>query len=101
MSRHLLRLFAACALFAQTLLLSAPAAAVQRARRVDLIVSGGTVVTMDARRRVIEDGAVAVANGRIVAVGTRAEVARRYAARQVIDASGTAVIRAHQWPHAR
>src|ERR1044071_679770 len=94
MSRHFLRLLVACALVAQAVLPGARAAAavVQRPRRVDLIVSGGTVVTMDARRRVIEDGAVAVANGRIVAVGTRAEVAGRYAARQVIDASGSAVI---------
>jgi 5-methylthioadenosine/S-adenosylhomocysteine deaminase len=70
----------------------AAASARQRARRVDLIVSGGTVVTMDAARRVIEDGAVAVAGGRVVAVGTRAEVAGRYAAREVIDARGRAVI---------
>ena len=40
---------------------------------------------MDARRRVIEDGAVAVAGGRIVAVGARGEVVGRYAAREVID----------------
>src|SRR3712207_1441716 len=92
MSRQLLRLFAACALLAQTLLPSAPAAAVQRPRRVDLIVSGGTVVTMDAQRRVIEDGAVAVASGLVVAVGTRAEVAGRFTAREVVDARGAAVI---------
>ena len=92
MSRHLLRLFVACVLIAQTTLFVAPAAAVQRQRRVDLIVSGGTVVTMDANRRVIEDGAVAVAGGRIVAVGTRAEVTGRYIAREVIDARGAAVI---------
>src|SRR5919199_1928171 len=93
MSRHLLRLFVACVLFAQMILVNpAPAAARQRPRRVDLIVSGGTVVTMDARRRVIEDGAVAVAGGRIVAVGKRGEVVGRYAAREVVDASGRAVI---------
>ena len=40
----------------------------------DLIVSGGTVITMDGARRVIPDGAVAVAGGKIAAVGTRAEV---------------------------
>lgn len=57
-----------------------------------MIVSGGTVVTMDAQRRVIEDGAVAVANGRIVAVGKRSEVVGRFTAREVIDARGAAVI---------
>ncbi|HVF68875.1 MAG TPA: amidohydrolase [Pyrinomonadaceae bacterium] len=68
------------------------ASASQRLRRVDVIVSGGTVVTMDASRRVIEDGAVAVEGGRIVAVGKRADILKRYAAREVIDARGRAVI---------
>ncbi|HEX8559027.1 MAG TPA: amidohydrolase [Pyrinomonadaceae bacterium] len=72
--------------------LAPPAAAAQRPRRVDLIVSGGTVVTMDAGRTVVEDGAVAVAGGRVVAVGRRADVLRRFAAREVIDARGRAVI---------
>jgi 5-methylthioadenosine/S-adenosylhomocysteine deaminase len=47
---------------------------------------------MDASRRVIEDGAVAVAGGRVVAVGKRADVLRGYAAREVVDARGAAVI---------
>jgi 5-methylthioadenosine/S-adenosylhomocysteine deaminase len=80
------------ALLAQIVLPAAPASARQRPRRVDLIVSGGTVVTMDAGRRVIEDGAVAVAGGRVVAVGKRADVLRQFAARQVVDARGRAVI---------
>src|SRR4051794_2155620 len=94
MSRNPLRLLVACILFAQAVLFVAPAsaAAVQRARRVDLVVSGGTVVTMDAQRRVIEDGAVAVADGRIVAVGKRSEVVGRYTARETIDARGGAII---------
>src|SRR5205085_9654717 len=61
-------------------------------KRVDLIVSGGTVVTMDSSRRVIEDGAVAVEGGRVVAVGKRADIVRRYAAREVVDAGGRAVL---------
>jgi 5-methylthioadenosine/S-adenosylhomocysteine deaminase len=74
-------------------LASVPAPAqVRRAVRVDLIVSGGTVVTMDASRRVIEDGAVAVTGGRIVAVGKRTDVLRGYTAREVLDARGRAVI---------
>ena len=94
MSRHPFRTFVACVLISQTILFGLPAAAAasRGARRVDLIVSGGTVVTMDARRRVIEDGAVAVSGGRIVAVGTRGDVAGRYAARETIDARGRAVI---------
>ncbi|HWS53808.1 MAG TPA: amidohydrolase family protein, partial [Pyrinomonadaceae bacterium] len=88
-----LALAAACAALCCSLL--APAAAQRRrgrAERVDLLVSGGTVVTMDAARRVIEDGAVAVRGGRVVAVGRRAELARRYAAAEVVDAAGRAVI---------
>lgn len=77
------------------LILLAPARAQAQRRagaRVDLIVSGGTVVTMDASRRVIEDGAVAIEGGRIVAVGKSGDITRRYAAGEVIDARGRAVI---------
>ena len=41
---------------------------------MDLFISGGTVVTMDAEFRVIEDGAVAVEGDTIAAVGTRADL---------------------------
>ncbi len=59
---------------------------------VDLLVRGGTVVTMDGERRVIEDGAVAVRGGRIVAVGSRADLQAQYTARETIDATGKVVI---------
>lgn len=58
----------------------------------DLLIVGGTVVTMDKTRRVIEDGAVAVKNGEIVKVGTRAEVVRGTRARQTINAGGKVII---------
>jgi 5-methylthioadenosine/S-adenosylhomocysteine deaminase len=91
--RRTTRLLAALALLLHSAFTPGPApAAAQRLKRVDLIVSGGTVVTMDAARAVIEDGAVAVAGGRVVAVGKRADVLRGYAAREVIDARGHAVI---------
>ncbi|HSI89257.1 MAG TPA: amidohydrolase family protein, partial [Pyrinomonadaceae bacterium] len=64
----------------------------QRLEQVDLIISGGTVVTMDAGRRVMEDGAVAVSGGKIVAVGTRAEIAAKYRGKETIDAGGKVVI---------
>ena len=54
----------------------------------DLLVTGATVVTMDADRRIIEDGAVAVKGDAIVALGPRPEIERKYAGTQVINARG-------------
>ncbi|HEY0320210.1 MAG TPA: amidohydrolase [Pyrinomonadaceae bacterium] len=59
---------------------------------MDLIVRGGPFVTMDATRRVIEDGAVAIQGGRIVAIGKRSEIDSKYTARETINAPGKAVI---------
>lgn len=60
--------------------------------RVSLLISGGTVVTMDADARVIDDGAVAIDGTVIVAVGPRADLERRYAPRTTIDARGQVVL---------
>jgi len=86
------RVLLCCVLIAQLSSSALVASPQRRGARVDLIVSGGTVVTMDGGRRVIEDGAVAVRGGRIVAVGRRADIARRFSAPEVIDAAGKAVI---------
>jgi 5-methylthioadenosine/S-adenosylhomocysteine deaminase len=56
--------------------------------RVDLLVTNGLVVTMDANRRVIEGGAVAVRGDSIVAVGATADLASQFDAAKVIDARG-------------
>lgn len=45
---------------------------------IDLLLTGGTVITMDERRRVIDDGAVAVNEGRIVFVGDSREARKRF-----------------------
>ena len=66
-------------------LLSGWAAFAQAPAPVDAIWSARWVVTMNAQRRVIENGAVAVAGDHIVDVGTRAEIDRRYSARQRLD----------------
>jgi 5-methylthioadenosine/S-adenosylhomocysteine deaminase len=60
--------------------------------RADLLVAGGTVVTMDALHAIIDDGAVVVTGDAIVAVGPRSEVAARYAPTQTIDAKGKLVL---------
>jgi 5-methylthioadenosine/S-adenosylhomocysteine deaminase len=59
---------------------------------VDLIVSGGIVVTMDGARRIVHDGSVAVKGDAMVAVGPRADVESRYQAAQTIDARGRLVL---------
>jgi 5-methylthioadenosine/S-adenosylhomocysteine deaminase len=59
---------------------------------VDLIVQNGTVVTVDGGRRVIADGAVAIRDGRVLAVGTRAEVRSGHAPRETLDAGGGLVL---------
>ncbi len=65
--------------------------AAQNRRQVDLVLLGGTIVTMDGTRRVIDDGGIAVAGGRIVGVGPRAEIERAYTSRQRIIATGKVI----------
>jgi 5-methylthioadenosine/S-adenosylhomocysteine deaminase len=60
----------------------------QEKQSVDLIVSGGTVVTMDSARAIYQDGSVAIRGDSIVAVGPRAEIEGQYQSAQVIDARG-------------
>ena len=59
---------------------------------VDLIVSGGIVVTMDGARTIYRDGSLAVRGDSIVAVGPRADVEARFKAPQTIDAHGGLVL---------
>jgi 5-methylthioadenosine/S-adenosylhomocysteine deaminase len=59
---------------------------------VDLLISGGTVITMDTEFRVIEDGAVAIHGDTIVAVGQRADLETQSPAAKTIDAAGTIVM---------
>ena len=60
--------------------------------RADLLLSGGTVLTMDAQKRVIDDGAVVIRGDTIVAVGRRADLELRYHPARRIDARGKLVM---------
>ncbi|HEV2704675.1 MAG TPA: amidohydrolase [Pyrinomonadaceae bacterium] len=65
--------------------------AAQRARRraVSLILTNGKIFTADANNRLAQ--AVAVADGRIVAVGTSAEIAARYTSARTVNLGGRLV----------
>jgi 5-methylthioadenosine/S-adenosylhomocysteine deaminase len=60
--------------------------------RVDLLVLNGTLVTMDREHRIIQDGGVAIADGRIAAVGESRDLLRNFTAPQRIDAAGKLII---------
>ena len=64
----------------------------QAKERADLIAAGGTIVTMDGERRIIEDGAIAVKGDAIVAVGKRAEIEAKYTAARRIQAQGKLIL---------
>lgn len=51
----------------------------------DILIRAKMIVTMDASRRVIADGAIAVSGSRILAVGTRAEMEAAYEAERTLD----------------
>ncbi|MGZ5444799.1 MAG: amidohydrolase [Thermoanaerobaculia bacterium] len=72
---------------ALALLLAFPALAAENA---DLLITGGTVVTMAGPN--IERGSVVTRDGDIIDVGPSAEIDRKYSAKQTIRAGGHAVV---------
>jgi cytosine/adenosine deaminase-related metal-dependent hydrolase len=69
---------------------------------VDVIVTGGIVITMNAARTIYNDGAVAIKADKIVAVGQASDIARQFKAATQIDAQGGLImpglIDAHNHP---
>lgn len=59
---------------------------------IDLIVTGGTVLTMAGGADPIADGAVAVRDGEIVAVGPSSELLERASTTEVLDAGGGLIL---------
>jgi 5-methylthioadenosine/S-adenosylhomocysteine deaminase len=77
----------ACAIAAASILL--PQA---ERRAVSLIVSGGTVITMDPAGRVLSPGALAIDGRDIVGIDTPDAIGSRFSARETVDASGQVVL---------
>lgn len=61
-------------------------------RSVGIVIVGGTIVTMDKDRRVIEDGAVVIRGDKIEWVGKRNELGTRGRGARTINAAGKVII---------
>jgi len=60
--------------------------------KADLILSGGTVITMNAQREIFTEGAVVVQGNSIVAVGPAVELAEKYEAEETLDCTGRVIV---------
>jgi len=72
---------------------SAQRGAVSTANGIDLLITGGAVVTMDGEQRVFDNGFVAIRGERIIDLGDAAQLkAKGYRAKQTIDARGKVIL---------
>lgn len=53
--------------------------------RATTLITGATLVTLDAQRRIFNDGAMAIRDDRIVAVGATEAIRNRFEAQEIID----------------
>lgn len=58
----------------------------------DLLITGGTIVTMDKENRLIKDGAIAVKNSKIILVGKSSAVSKNLRVKETINANGKVII---------
>ncbi len=58
----------------------------------DILITGGTIITMDPERRVLENAAVAIVGDRIEAVGPTRMLVGRFEAETVIDAGNKVIM---------
>ncbi len=74
------------------LVLSLPDSAHAQRKKVDLVVYGGTVVTMDSEKRVYKNGALAVDDAKIVGVGTSDEIRKKFKSKRKVNAQNQVII---------
>jgi len=79
-------------ILAFSLLASVLARSQNHRNKVDLLMVGGTVVTMDRNRTIFEDGAIAVRADTIVAIGARHELEGEYTSSETIDVTGKLIL---------
>ena len=60
--------------------------------RVNILIQGGLLVTVDKTRRIIKDGSIAVRGDRIVDIGKTDDLSKKYESEKIIDASQRVVL---------
>lgn len=61
-------------------------------QQVDLILSGGTAITVDGERRVIREAGIAVKGEKIVFVGKKGEVSKQFEAKRTYECTDKVII---------
>ena len=61
-------------------------------QEIDILIENGTLVTMDAERRIVTGGFIAVDNGRILEVGKSADLDGRYRPGKTLSATDRVVL---------
>jgi 5-methylthioadenosine/S-adenosylhomocysteine deaminase len=61
-------------------------------KKADIILSGGTILTMNDSFEIIQDGLLVIAESKIIALGHRAELEGQYQAAETIDCSGQYIL---------
>src|SRR5882724_5982214 len=64
----------------------------QTRQPIDLLITGGTAVTMNPARAIQENAAIAIQGDTILAIGPQTELAKLYQHKQTIDAKGKLVL---------
>src|SRR5579872_5655628 len=57
-----------------------------------LLITGATIITLDERRRIIKDGAVAIENQTIADVGKTSDLKSKFSGAEIIRAEGKIVM---------
>ena len=57
-----------------------------------MLITGGTILTVNEQDKIIRDGAILIENGRIADIGPSKQLLSKYARVQVLDASGQVVM---------
>lgn len=61
-------------------------------KRADIILVGGTILTMNESFEIIQDGILVISESKIVAIGNRSELEGQYQASETIDCTGQYIL---------